>query len=198
MRRFALLFVLAPSAWAAPVQWLQTDGGNDHYYEYVTTRVNWDEARASALNLGGYLATVTSPSEQAFLYSMFPEMSWIGGSDRDEEGVWRWMDGPEAGLIFWNHGPTDAFSFWHAATDEPNNEAGGENYLQFAFAQEPWDPIGAWNDDGGPGHSLLTMGYIVEYGGSSVVPIPSAAWLLGGALGLLQMVRRRQMSGTVN
>jgi hypothetical protein len=175
------------------MQWLLADGGNDHHYEYITTRVDWDEARASALDQGGYLATITSASEQAFLYAAFPEMSWIGGSDRDEEGVWRWMDGPEAGLIFWDHGPTSAYSFWHAATNEPNDEAAGEDYLQFAFAQEPWAPIGSWNDDGGPGHSNLRMGYIVEYGNSSVVPIPPAAWLLGSALGFLQVVRRRHL-----
>lgn len=191
--KFLIPFLLiSAGAWSAPVQWEAATGGNDHYYEYIPSSRTWDDARAEALAQGGYLATITSLAEQEFLYALYPEISWIGGSDSLTEGVWQWMDGPEAGLVFWDNGPTAAFSFWHAATDEPNDWADGEDYLQFAFAQEPWEPIGAWNDDGGPGfHAGLAQGYIVEFGDTAAVPLPGAAWLMGTAmLGALRWGRR--------
>lgn len=190
------LLVISGSVCGAPIQWESASGGNDHFYEHVTTPMTWDDARADALSRGGYLAAITSMEEQEFIYGLYPEMSWIGGSDSLSEGVWQWMDGPDAGVVFWENGPTTAFSYWHLATEEPNDSADGEDYLQFAFAQEPWEPIGAWNDDGGPGsHAHLRMGYVVEYGTTSAVPLPGTGWLMGTAVvGAWGWRQRRRMS----
>ena len=47
--------------------------------------------------------------------------------DVEEEGVWRWVEGPEAGTIFWTEaGGTITFSLW--TTGEPNDYRGGEDH----------------------------------------------------------------------
>ena len=74
----ALVFMagtlMAGTAFAAPVQWSSAVGGNDHWYEFVvpTNQISVVDAEATAessshMGLGGYLATITSAAEQAFL-----------------------------------------------------------------------------------------------------------------------------------
>jgi len=182
-----LFLALGPvvEALAAPVQW----SANGHYYEYVPTRLNWSAALAEAnsrsyLNLPGYLATVTSADENAFVSSLLANAewgAWLAGSDAAVEGEWRWVAGPEAQQIFWQgdqHGAPVAGAYNNWATNEPNN-LNTENSLAI------WGPNGAngatswsqWNDFQGSD----TQGYIVEY---SAIPEPSTRLLsvLGGAV----------------
>lgn len=183
----SMLMLFSGPAWSVPVQWSLASGGNDHWYEYISLRITWAAARTGAQSQGGYLATITSVGEQEFVFANFPELAWIGGSDQAEEGVWKWMDGPEAGTTFWDNGVTTTYSFWNTETFEPNNETAlGEDYLQFAFN----GLNGEWNDDGGPGHPNQSNGYIVEYS-ANVVPVPMSAWLFGSALGVMGWLRRK-------
>ena len=56
------------------------------------------------------------------------EHVWLGGTDREEEGVWRWA----------TTGEVLSYTSWSG--DEPNNELGGEHCM----SQGP-NPDG-WND----------------------------------------------------
>ncbi|NKI33171.1 T9SS type B sorting domain-containing protein [Croceivirga thetidis] len=144
-----------------------------HYYEYVPNfGITWQDARAQAesrtyFGLRGYLATITSREEAQLSGEQAAGAGWIGGSDRDAEGSWRWMTGPEAGTVFWNggiNGTTPNFAFWN--TSEPNNCCGGEHY---AHVTSPNVGVpGTWNDlsnQGADSGDYQPKGYIVEYGG---------------------------------
>ncbi len=140
---------------------------NGHFYEFVSAQGgSWTSANAAAsartlFGLQGYLATVTSASENAFIAGKLLGQGWMGASDAEVEGTWKWVTGPEAGQVFWQgaaggsavNGMYNNWTFNH----EPNNFGpGGEDYAHFRIDN-------TWNDyrvDNG-----ATAGYVVEYGG---------------------------------
>jgi len=144
----------------------------DHYYEFVTASTTWTAARAAAAartfsGLTGYLLTVTSAGENAFIASKLTATGWMGGSDAGSEGTWRWVTGPEGleagglGRHFSTGGSTvsGAYSSW--ANGEPNN-SGNEDYAQFYAGS-----TGQWNDL----PDITLPGYVAEYGGSANDPV---------------------------
>ena len=62
---FAAVCPVARAAWA---QW----AGNGHFYQVVAVAdpITWPEAQAAAAGAGGYLATITSAEENAFVISL--------------------------------------------------------------------------------------------------------------------------------
>lgn len=186
----AMVLACATSAaHAAPVQWTVASGGNGHWYEVITTTfATFDEASAYATSQTldgstGYLATITSAAEQAFLNTLNVSgvTSWLGGSDAEQEGVWKWVTAPEGEtpIVYTNWAP-----------GEPNNAGndptGGEDHIVGW-----WGANGAWNDMWG-GYSRY--GAVVEYTPISNVPVPAAGLLLMGGLGGLAALRRKRVA----
>jgi hypothetical protein len=89
-----------------------------HHYMLYASAVSWEKAKAFSESVGGHLATITSQSEQDWIKKTFGASFelWIGGSDADEEGTWRWITGEKWRYANW-------------ATAEPNN-LGLEHSLQ--------------------------------------------------------------------
>ncbi|KAF0106583.1 MAG: hmu [Anaerolineaceae bacterium] len=142
--------------------------GTGHFYEYVpSVNITWTAANAAASSRNyfgrtGYLATITSGGEDAFIYGKLgggTDWMWIGSSDAATEGVWQWVTGPESGSTFCigNNPPgcivqPDWYANWSAG--EPNN-MGIEDYgLIYGNLN------GYWND-----YWSTASGYVVEYGG---------------------------------
>lgn len=160
---------------AVIVEWAVADGGNGHFYERVDTPVAFEVARAAALaathnGLNGYLVTVTSAAEDAFLINnVAGGIGWTSGSDAAVEGTWAWLDGPETGTVFWQNGVTLTYAQW--GSGEPNSFRGEEDYLVIKFGQTAF-----WNDL--PFNS--GQGYYIEYSAAPTnggIPEPSA-WAL--------------------
>jgi len=148
-----------------------------HFYRYIKkTDITWKEARDSAANLEyyglkGYLATITSYVENDFIWTKIDGIGWIGASDEESEGAWKWVTGPEAGTHFWqgeeNGTPVNnEYSNWASGT-EPNN-SGDEDFAH--INQSPNKPAKSWNDlknagDGPNSNYYRARGFIVEFGG---------------------------------
>ncbi|MET4001273.1 DUF4347 domain-containing protein, partial [Marinobacterium sp. MBR-109] len=137
---------------------------NGHYYEYVSAPgITWDAAKTAAesrtlFGLNGYLATVTSAEENAFISPKLGGDGWMGASDAASEGVWRWVTGPEAGTLL-----SASYDNWRPG--EPN-DSGGEDVAHF------YDGVGDWNDYANNNPSI--DGYIVEYGGAGFGTLEAA------------------------
>jgi hypothetical protein len=162
-----------------------TDAANQiyykgHIYEFVAAPggMAWAAARDAATSrsiqgVPGHLVTLTSAEENAIVHAAFFERVTanqsigLGGSDLAEEGVWRWVGGPEIGQIF-------EYSNW--APGEPNNGWQGTVYTNdvLAFLSAAYNPpTGTWADDFNqpiPGAGGYMAGYIVEYSGA---PLPA-------------------------
>lgn len=153
---------------------------NGHYYEFVPAiGILWTAAKTAAASrnyfgLQGYLATLTSMEETVLAGKQSKGAGWIGGSDEEIEGVWKWVTGPETGTVFWNGtagGSTPNFAFWN--TGEPNQYLGANE--DYAHITAPNVGIeGAWNDltvTGDSSGDYQPKGYIVEYGGMPGDPV---------------------------
>ena len=143
-------------------------GSTQSFYEYVPSLgITWDQAKAQAeakefAGVRGYLVTITSPEENTFVKDRISGATnvWIGASDSSEEGIWRWVTGPEGqngGTVFWRLATGNVtYSAW--AGSEPNNAGGTEH-----VAVTNWNsPTGLWNDLRAD-NSGSVKGYVVEY-----------------------------------
>ncbi|MGD9494965.1 MAG: lectin-like protein [Armatimonadota bacterium] len=145
---FAVLFaaLIAVCSEAQELQWTtweEAEGGNGHQYAVLTEPASWDAQQALAQQQGGYLATVLSGEEQAFVMSLVSaaeasspsegDYYWFGlfqdPEGAEPRGGWQWLSGE---LL-------DECSFVNWGFLEPNNQ-GGEDHGCIHKLR------GTWND----------------------------------------------------
>lgn len=180
----------------------------------------FEDARARAgalshLGIPGHLVTITSKSEQDFIHQQYLALVgpnrdkpfggsyffWIGASDAEVEGEWRWTDGPEAGQLFWLGSETgvglgyDNWSGTIGGRSEPNNapdefDPAGEDYAAMLLRSTGGSPS-YWNDvSNGDVDNFWTPKHgIVEF---SPVPEPSTGAIVVTAGFSLLAARRRR------
>jgi hypothetical protein len=144
---------------------------NGHLYKFISDAGTWEAAKtkAEALTLygaTGYLATITSSSENAFVTARLTNAGWMGASDSAVEGAWRWVTGPENGTQFWSGasgGSTVGGNYAAWSVGEPNDFGTGEDCAQYLSGGS-----GLWNDLPCTGISL--PGYVAEFGAPGNMP----------------------------
>jgi len=118
----------APTIVAGPI--LNPANGNNYYL--FGNGLNWIDAEAAAVVLGGHLTSINDADENEFVranvlrFDGADRRGWIGFTDQASEGTFAWSDGTPAAFTSWSGG-------------EPNNTGGTENYAEM-FGN------GFWND----------------------------------------------------
>lgn len=134
---------------------------NQHTY-YLLNSASWTDSEATAVSLGGHLATVRNAAEQGWITSQFGSESslWIGLSDHLEEGVFRWASG-------------EVSTYTNYLSGEPNGSDPTEDHIM-VWDMRFGDPFsGKWNDiSNSNGYNPLG---VVEVTGS---PATADAWKL--------------------
>ncbi|MEM7471163.1 MAG: C-type lectin domain-containing protein [Pseudomonadota bacterium] len=190
MKKFllcAFALCVSSAAYAAPVQWNSGAGANGHYYEIITTRMTFDDAKAFATaqshnGLQGHLATITSAEENAFIYALTGRhWTWTAGERIGRNNQFQWVQGPEAGTVFYDNG--DVSGVYNAfAKNEPNNWRNTKE-----DAVHIWGG-GTWNDLR-KGRKIRS---VIEYSTVPAIPLPASGLLLLAGLGGLYVGGRKR------
>ena len=137
---------------------------NKHFYRYISGVVPYATAKSNSGTYNfkgktGYLATITTQSEQDFLNNnIVGNNIWFALTDVASEGNWRIDAGPENGtLIKTQNGQTtgNIAGFYNNWCGGEPNDASNEDY-----AVTKWGGGTCWNDVNGTNSSVA--GYIVE------------------------------------
>ena len=131
---------------------------NGHRYKVIDTGLTWTDAKAYCESLGGYLVTITSGVEQAFIEKMLRNYSgkyfgfWLGAEKKF--GAWQWVTG-------------ENLNYTKFANGEPNDSG---NYLQIygrpPIEYEQYYAFGYWDDttpDGTNSGVLNEHAFICEW-----------------------------------
>ncbi|XP_076738456.1 ladderlectin-like [Maylandia zebra] len=114
-----------PSGW--------TQYGN-RCFLYDNRQMTWAQAQRICQSLNANLASVNSNDEYQFIRAVISSASresgltWVGGSDGQQENYWFWIDGTYFTFTQWCHG-------------EPNNVGGNEHCLMVNSSGSK-----CWND----------------------------------------------------
>jgi hypothetical protein len=191
----AILFCCgAGVAQADPIQWTVAAGGNGHFYEVigVSGGLTWENARVSAMAAGGYLATITSAAENAFVFDLASgDQYWnhytnyhgpyLGGyRSAPGSSAWQWVTGETWDYENWNPPQPDNPEVEHVLAYFGFGEGYGSHLPGTTGIVPYWGDIYAGSMYAG----LPTVAYVVEY---DTAPMPEPATLLltltGFALG---------------
>jgi hypothetical protein len=183
---------------------------NGHFYKPVSTGTTYTSARSAALATSfkgqtGYLVTITSADEDAFIYNNVPQSQiWFALTDEVTEGYWKIDAGPEAGtLIKTSNGQTTgniAGQYNNWAGGEPNN-SGNEDYAVTKWNGTQWNDLpnsyscpyvieyGTWSDPANQTFTDFFTGFVTHQIACSPATSPAAPTGVNGS---------RMLAGTVS
>jgi uncharacterized protein (TIGR03067 family) len=107
---------------------------NGHAYKFYPNVLTWHEAKSRCEKLGGHLPIIDSDAENRFVnelarkkiaYLADMDGVWLGATDEQKEGDWKWIDGKPLAFTKWGPG-------------QPNNKQNEEHYLMLFLAKEEW------------------------------------------------------------
>ncbi|XP_031693488.1 C-type lectin domain family 4 member E isoform X1 [Oncorhynchus kisutch] len=105
------------------------------WYFVSSETKTWSESRQDCMERGADLMIVNSREKQRFLFAL-NKRAWIGLTDRETEGSWKWVDGTPLITSYW-------------IIDQPNNGRSvstfpGEDCVVLRNGQD--QPEKTWND----------------------------------------------------
>ncbi|XP_078525049.1 uncharacterized protein LOC144798176 [Lissotriton helveticus] len=120
--------------WACPTDWLPYNG---KCYFFSKNKLSWDKSRLHCLTSQADLLIINDRMEQLFISNTTkPDFLWIGLTDRDKEGVWKWVNGLRL----------QSEAFWDCK--QPDNFGNVEDCATLGSIRPPCRGTSSlWNDD---------------------------------------------------
>ncbi len=154
-------------AQSTAVQWTTASGGNGHWYQRVNlpSEITWTSSNAAANALNGHLVTLTSATEQSWVYQTLvvgqsgcftaswaiERAAWIGlfqdttdPAYSEPNGGWKWVTNEPL-----------SYNNWHPG--EPNNGSSENVAGMYVLYQ------GQWNDEPNDASLYCYSAYIIEW-----------------------------------
>ncbi|KAM3860751.1 collectin-12-like, partial [Diretmus argenteus] len=104
----------APTLWApgCPAEWINY---RDNCYYFSKDLHSFDDAKSTCELKSASLLVISDMEEQEWLRKETSGKGyfWMGLTDREEENVWRWLDGTEPTFTKWKPGQPDNWSHGH-------------------------------------------------------------------------------------
>mgnify|MGYP000521741728 CR=1 FL=1 len=171
------------------------NGVNGHFYRPISTGAFYNNAKSAAAattfkGQQGYLVTITSADEDAFIFNNVPQSQiWFALSDVAQEGFWRIDAGPENGTLIktangqYTGNIAGQYNNW--APGEPNN-SGGEHYAVTKWNGSQWNDLpngfscpyvieyGTWTDPANQTFTDFFTGFVTHQISCSPATSPSA------------------------
>ncbi|XP_056265549.1 C-type lectin domain family 4 member E-like [Pseudoliparis swirei] len=101
--------------------------GNSCYFT-STSMANWSVSNTACQLYDAQLVIISSDEEQMFITS-FEQNRWIGLTDRETEGVWKWVDGTDLNKTYWK-------------PKQPDNHNNNEDCVHMSASSD----MNNWND----------------------------------------------------
>lgn len=131
----------------------------NHQYQVFNTSLPWYDAEKYCEQQGGYLVTITSMEEQKVIENLIKEGAkkfyWIGATDEEKEGEWKWISGE-----VWE------YTNWNSSPQQPDNHSGygnmEEDYAEILGENGLWMDLQGEGDPEGDS-ALEYAGFICEW-----------------------------------
>jgi|GEM_PF-838585 len=174
-----------------PVQWRVEDGGNGHWYDqriWTGPKAIIDISASYVAQIGAHAVTITSPSENEFVYravhsrtsgATHDGYSILGGyqdpgaSDYSEpSGGWRWVTGEPMAYMNWGPGLPDNCCSGESVLQYPNASYWNDAETAGVPAGHQYRVIVEWsadcNNDGAVDYGQILTGQLADANGNGV------------------------------
>ena len=127
-------------------------------YKAFNERRTFQAAEDRCLTFRGHLASVHSQDEMQFIHDQvvrdISDHVWLGGSDRETEGTWKWTDGSAWNYTDWLKGePND----YHRVADEDCLELWYNVLKQYRPKTKGWNDLGCSS-----GHATRVSAFVCK------------------------------------
>uniref|UniRef100_A0A8C8HI39 C-type lectin domain-containing protein n=1 Tax=Oncorhynchus tshawytscha TaxID=74940 RepID=A0A8C8HI39_ONCTS len=113
----------------------QLQSSNNRYFSCSLYHISkgtklWTESRQDCLRRGADLVIINSREEQVFIHELIDKGFWIGLTDRDEEGIWKFVNGTPLTTVYWMRGEPHSY--------QGKDEDCVEQWTSFSNPEDSW------------------------------------------------------------